>query len=156
MNNEQSFHVIVNLKSECLALILKKYEDVLKEIKSFKKITKDTLFIDAVDDYYLTNVPSDNSKCLKELFKFLKTYLKGESKVIIKELKKFKKIINSELECDWCLIETCSGDLAKEMSQIHKDIPDLKEADRVLNYIYEITLKDNIYTQTEKAVYIED
>ncbi|MFI3200834.1 MAG: hypothetical protein R3Y54_04795 [Eubacteriales bacterium] len=155
MSTEQSCHTIINIRSQALGTILKNYQEVLRQAGCKMEVTYSQVMIDAIDDYNLTNVPQDNKEVVSIFCDILKSYLGKESKPIIKEIKKAKKVIADEAICDWSYVETCVGELAKEMSQIQKKHPNLEEAQRVEQYIYEISFINGVYSNNERAVYIE-
>lgn len=155
MSKEQSCHTIINIRSEVLGMILKQYDEVIRQAGSMMEITYTQVIIDAIDDYRLVNVPKNNEDMVSEFCEILKECIGKDAKPIIKEIKKAKKGIVEEAICDWSYVETCIGNLAKEMSQIQNKRPNLEEAEKVEKYIYEIKFKNGEYSYNEYAIYYD-
>lgn len=155
MNNEQNFEVTINIKSKTLESIVKSNIDLINKLTSSIKINNGYVVILSKDNPYVINVPSNDKEALKELIYIFKKLLGKEGKLVIKELKKAKGNILVEVVFDWTCIEVCSGDLAKEMSQIHKDKPDLQEAAKVDKFIYKQTYINKNYELKEEIVFKE-
>lgn len=156
MNQEQSNHIVINIKSQQLVTIFNKNLEVIKKEEKMIKVSGDEITIDTLDNDKLTNVPENQKQAIKIFCKILKDLFSKESKSIIKEIKKFKKIIISEAIYDWVYIETITGELAKEMSQISNDKITQEELSKLDKYIYEITYRNNEYSDKEYPVYKED
>lgn len=149
MSKEQTNKITINVKSYTLGSIMTNHKSILNDIN----FNSNGISIDVTDNEYLTNVPSSNKEGVKELLSVLKVLI-NDSKALIKEIKKASKDIISDVEFDWLYVETCKGDLAKEMSQMHKDEPDLHEAVLVDEYIFIRSFKKGIYEENEKVVYL--
>lgn len=156
MNQEQSNHIVINIKSQQLVTIFNKNLEVIKKEEKMIKVSGDEIAIDTLDNDKLTNVPENEKQAIKIFCEILKDLFSKESKPIIKEIKKSKKIIISEASYDWVYIETITGELAKEMAQISNDKITQEELIKIDKYIYEITYRNNEYSNKEYPVYKAD
>ncbi len=151
--NEQSMHVVISIKSNVLRDILREHIDIVNKNNTGIKLNSDEVYIDVKENPYIVDVPSNDQAALKELLRVFKVLIGKECKPVIKAVKKTKNQILQEVQFDWSCIEVCIGELARDMSQISKEVPDLVEASYVDKYIFNREYKNKKYTQTEEAIY---
>lgn len=156
MSSEQSCKFTLSIKSEVLGEILRKHKDLIKSIDGNIVVSYNSLSIDSLEECYFTNIPQKQEHVVGALVSFFKQILGKDSKEMIKEIKKAKKTITKEAISDWYYIETAIGELAKEMSQIERDKPNLEEAERVEKYIWEFSFKNGEYLHKEYPIFKEN
>lgn len=159
MEKEQIMWANIDIQSQTLGEILNRHYELLINLKGEIKI-----------DFYGVRIKlEDKDDCFKltkqkdvvdELCYVIKENVDDNTKQVIKELKKAKKAIIKEAVCDWTYIETCTGDLAREMFVIEKEMGenikiDPQEVARIEKYIYETTFKNGICNEKQNAVYKE-
>lgn len=153
MSSEQSCKFKVSIKSGVLGEILKRHDDLMRNINGKVEITYSGVSIAIDNDFYFTGIPEKKEDVVGAFCHVLKDALGKESKAIIKDIKKAKKAINVEAVSDWDYVDTCVGELAKDMA---RDKVEPHELVNVEKYIYEITFKDGKYLWNEYPVFKEE
>lgn len=156
MNEEQSCLAIVSLKSMGLVEIFKKKELILSSFGNSIKINYGQIDIEAKDDFNFVDLPQNRKQVIKKICFLLKNYIGKDSKVIIKDIIKNKKNISDEILCDWLYVETCTGELAKEMFKIKNSTVNLEEELKIDKYVFEFSFKNDAYFEKEYAIYKEN
>lgn len=157
MGNEQSIQANISVQSQTLGEILSNHYELLLSFDGEIDVRYNGVTIkleDKDDSFCLRN----QKNVVSELCHVIKQNTDGNIKPIIKELKKAKKDIINEAICDWTYIDTCVGELAKEMFVIEKEMAenvkvDLDQLATIEKFIYTITFKNGVCEETHDVVY---